>query len=258
MFRPIASRTIAALAVAGGLWTFAAAAVQAAEDSPAVLREAENHFSEVDSDGLGLAYVLIVAETRADGRIHTESLDVLSDNNSAVARYLSPARLRGDLLLKRGATFRVRMRDDNRLTHTVHHRHLSKYLGFRLLPLITTDLTREYGLASVAEETVDGRPALRFSLQERKMATIYERVDIWVDKETHRPLRATFQEQDTGEIYELEYHYDDKTAEFAPGRRFVSRIECRIRGTERRIRLEFQDMRRIPDSVIYAQMLEVH
>ena len=258
MFRPIASWMVAVLMVAGGLWTFAAPAAQDEKDSRSILREAENHFSEVDPDGLGLAYVLIVTETRPNGRKDTESLEILSDNNSAVARYLTPKTLRGDVLLKRGATFRVRMHDDNRLTQTVQHRHLTKYLGFRLLPLITTDLTNEYGLVSVTQETVDGRVALRFSLQEQKMATVFERVNIWVDKETHRPLRSTFLDEDTGETFELRYEFDERTAEFAPGRRFVSAIECRISGTEQRIRLEFQDMRRIPDSVIYAQMREVN
>lgn len=58
--------------------------------------------------------------------------------------------------------------------------------------LLRTDLVADYTSTVVREEMVDGAPAQVLELRARKAEVAYDRIMLWVDKASKRPLREEF------------------------------------------------------------------
>jgi len=58
--------------------------------------------------------------------------------------------------------------------------------------LMRTDLVSDYTPALLREEPVDGTPAEVLELKARSPEVAYDRILMWIDKTTHRPLRQEF------------------------------------------------------------------
>ncbi len=172
-------------------------------------------------NGPGLIWQINLVSVE-NGRKQQRSLEISSKGDNALARFIAPAKVKGQMLL---------MRDRNMwfikpgLRKPVPISPRQKLIGGAAnADIASTNYVKDYNIASMVEESCDNQPCYRFELKARNKKVAYDSIRYWVSKEKHLGVKAEFCTK-SGKIFKSAiFAYDNEIIADNKARPFVSRM----------------------------------
>ena len=107
-----------------------------------------------------------------------------------VADFLSPNKIRGQRLLKRGKNMWFSSPNASKAVPISQRQRLSG--GASNGDVASTNYARDYEIVSVTDESIDGKATRRFELRSKDSSVTYDQVRYWIDTKAKVGVKAEF------------------------------------------------------------------
>lgn len=173
----------------------------------------------------GVSWQVAVDVYENDEKTDSQGIQLYANSDAWVANFLSPNKVRGQRLLKRGKNMWFNSPNASKAVPISQRQRLSG--GASNGDVASTNYARDYEIVSVVDEQLDGKKVKQFNLRSKDSSVTYDQVRYWIDTNDKVGVKAEFLSK-TGKLlksatflYGNEIHYEGDTLPF------VSQMEIR-------------------------------
>ena len=173
----------------------------------------------------GISWRVAVDVYENDEKTDSQGIQLYANPDAWVADFLSPNKIRGQRLLKRGKNMWFSSPNASKAVPISQRQRLSG--GASNGDVASTNYARDYEIVSVTDESIDGKATRRFELRSKDSSVTYDQVRYWIDTKAKVGVKAEFLSK-TGKLLKTAaFQYGNKIQYEGDTLPFVSQMESK-------------------------------
>lgn len=173
----------------------------------------------------GISWRVAVDVYENNEKTDSQGIQLHANSDAWVADFLSPNKIRGQRLLKRGKNMWFSSPNASKAVPISQRQRLSG--GASNGDVASTNYARDYEIVSVTDESVDGKTTRKFELRSKDSSVTYDQIRYWVDTQAKVGVKAEFLSK-TGKLLKTAaFHYGNKIQYEGDTLPFVSQMEIK-------------------------------